>query len=92
MVNFPGEGAAETWEGEREEPTQEQASVLEKGGRILFRLKNGKKNLFSQCVNKQSSAMATTLTHWPERDWRLQPVLQLRQSRFSSNDDGGDCL
>ena len=62
MVIFPGEGGAETWEGEREEPTQEQASVLEKGGRILFRLKNEKKMIWSMC-KKQSSAMATTLTH-----------------------------
>ena len=87
---LPGEGGAETWEGESEEPTQEQASVLEKGRRILFRLKNIKL-IWSMCKN-QSSAMATTLTHWPERDWRLQLVSQLKQSRFSSNDDGGDCL
>ena len=53
MVIFPGEGGAETWEGEREEPTQEQASVLEKGGRILFRLKNEEKNLFGQCAKNR---------------------------------------
>ena len=50
---FSGEGGAETWEGEREEPTQEQASVLEKGGRILFRLKNEKKKSFGQCAKNR---------------------------------------
>ena len=60
MVIFPGEGGAETWEGEREEPTQEQASVLEKGGRILFRLKNIKTYL----VNVQKTEFCNG--HYPD--------------------------